>query len=470
MLSKPSPRLINSSCVSSPQPSIALRKSTKIHIRLHKRTLIHQSYNFSLRQVNFQLAFDHIHYPISSLNTISFLAIIISAAGLRNMIFSTTTIFAAMLAVAPLTANAHAIMANPVPFGHPNSSPLAGDGSNFPCKGVPYDTTTPVNNWPVGSVQELLFTTEKDHDSVPTTAVHGGGSCQISVTTDKAPTKDSKWKVIHSFEGGCPVPPPTGGNYVEGSPANMPPLPFTIPSELPDGDMVMAWTWFNKVGNREMYMSCGPVKVSGGSSNTTAFESLPDMAVANIQGVNTCTTPDSSDYLFPNPGNYVTKGNGTVAFKPLCGADTGAGGNMGAPPAPVAPVPGVPSQAPTPSQAALPPTNLASTLRTIITVTAPSGPVPTSVASAQSPAAAPPVSNSPVVSPSQAPTAPGAAPPAGQACSPDGSIVCSTDGKQFAICNWGKAVFRPVAQGTTCQGGKIAKRDGFASTMRTIYA
>jgi hypothetical protein len=374
-----------------------------------------------------------------------------------------------MLAMAPLTAHAHAIMANPVPFGHPNNAPLAADGSNFPCKGVPYDTTTLVNAWPVGSVQELRFATDKDHGTVPTTAVHGGGSCQISVTTDKAPTKDSKWKVIHSFEGGCPVPPPTGGNYPEGSKPNVPPLPFMIPSELPDGDMIMSWSWFNKVGNREMYQSCAPVKVSGGASNTTAFESLPDMAVANIQGVNTCTTPNDSDYLFPNPGNYVTKGNGTAAFAPLCGADTGADGNTGAPAGPVAPAPGVPLQVPTPSQAALP-SNLASTLRTIITVTAPSGPAPTSQTLAQSPAAAPPVPNSPVAVPSNAPIAPGPAPPAGQTCSPDGSIVCSTDGKQFAICNWGKAVFHPVEQGTTCQSGKIAKRHGFASTMRTVYA
>jgi hypothetical protein len=48
--------------------------------------------------------------------------------------------------------------------------------------------------------------------------------------------------------------------------------------------------------------------------------------------------------------------------------------------------------------------------------------------------------------------------------------VCSADGKQFAICNWGKAVFQAVAQGTTCSGGKIAKRYDLASTLRTVYA
>jgi hypothetical protein len=66
-----------------------------------------------------------------------------------------------------------------------------------------------------------------------------------------------------------------------------------------------------------------------------------------------------------------------------------------------------------------------------------------------------------------------APPPAGgqgQTCSPDGSIVCSADGKQFGICNWGKAVMQNVAGGTTCKNGAIAKRDNYATTLKTVYA
>jgi hypothetical protein len=381
------------------------------------------------------------------------------------MMFSTFTALAAMLAVAPV-AHAHMIMAQPVPYGDPDKAPLLESGANFPCKSQPY-TVSKMNEWPVGSLQNLTFTSLS-------TATHAGGSCQISITIDKEPTKASKWKVIHSFVGGCPTPPKEGtGNYVEGTDPHIPALNFTIPSELPNGEMSMAWTWMNKVGNREMYMNCAPVKISGGSSDTAAFDALPDMAIANIAGQDTCRTTEGVDYIFPNPGKYVTNG-GKGPFAPLCGGPS-EGGNPGSPAASGAPVnPGIPSAAPanpgvpTPSQAAASPTaggdKVTSTLRTIITVTAPSGPAPSSKVSAQSPGAA-----NPTPPASQAPVASGIAPPAGQACSPDGSIVCSADNKQFAVCNWGKAVFQPVAAGTTCQGGKIAKRAFNASTLRIVY-
>lgn len=60
--------------------------------------------------------------------------------------------------------------------------------------------------------------------------------------------------VIHSIEGGCPA-------NVDG---NLPADPngdgastfqFSIPDGINPGDYVLAWTWFNKIGNREMYMN-----------------------------------------------------------------------------------------------------------------------------------------------------------------------------------------------------------------------
>lgn len=48
--------------------------------------------------------------------------------------------------------------------------------------------------------------------------------------------------VIHSVIGGCPL----AFDYT-----------FTVPAGVPAGkNVLLGWTWFNKVGNREMYMNC----------------------------------------------------------------------------------------------------------------------------------------------------------------------------------------------------------------------
>ncbi|KAJ4367552.1 hypothetical protein N0V83_007136 [Neocucurbitaria cava] len=377
------------------------------------------------------------------------------------MMSQKSTLLAAMLVMAPLAANAHMIMANPLPYGHPNNSPLDPSGSDFPCKSVPYTVNT-MNEWPVGSSQYLSFTGS---------AVHGGGSCQISVTTDKALTKDSKWKVIYSIEGGCPAS--VAGNLDETKNSDGR-FNFTIPSELPNGEMSMAWTWYNKVGNREMYMNCGPIKVSGGANDNTAFDALPDMAVANLAITPNCKTKESSDYTFENPGKYKISA-GTGPYVSLCGGAPSTGGDAPAP-APQQPAasqsppanPGNSSACRAPSQAPV----QTSTLRTMVTVTAPLGPAPTS---AQGNVSAPSANSPSAPQPSQAPAAPAAPAPApssgtanGSSCSPDGSILCNGE-TQFGICNHGTVVWQAVAAGTKCQNDAIAKRDYAHRNMRTAF-
>lgn len=308
-----------------------------------------------------------------------------------------------------------------------------------------------MNNFKVGEQQTLSFSGS---------AVHGGGSCQLSVTTDKTPTKDSKFKVIHSIEGGCPG--------VDG-PAT---FKFDVPKELPNGEATFAWTWFNKIGNREMYMNCAPITISGGSDDASAFDKLPDMAVANIQAGSgaSCKTPESSDYTFDNPGASVEKA-GSGPFVGLCGGAASGGGtqpqqSQAAPgagasqapnnglytQAPASQAPAAPSQpAAVSSQAPAAPegpaAGVTSTVRTLITVTAPSGAAPSA-----DPA---PAASAPAAQPS---AAPGAGAGGGGACSSEGAIVCNSD-TQFGICNQGKVVWQAVAPGTKCVNGAIAKRD-----------
>jgi hypothetical protein len=144
----------------------------------------------------------------------------------------------------------HMLMSTPVPYGKSSldNSPLQDDGSDFPCKnrtGV-YDPEGANNIMPLGSVQPLEFIGS---------AVHGGGSCQISITYDLQPTNVSVFKVIHSIEGGCPAKN-TSGNLDSGSATSPDPYTysFTVPPSLPTGNATIAWTWFNKGGDREMYM------------------------------------------------------------------------------------------------------------------------------------------------------------------------------------------------------------------------
>lgn len=214
-------------------------------------------------------------------------------------------------------ASAHVVMVNPVPYGQSslNNSPLDASGSDFPCKQRPsvYSADGASNIYPQGSTQHLAFRG---------TAVHGGGSCQVSITTDLKPTKNSVWKVIKSIEGGCPAKGQTG-NMGSDAAAPVPyKYDFQIPKELVAGNYTMAWTWFNKVGNREMYMNCAPMTVTGDSGSDSFMKTLPDMFVANISpGANACRTKPNIDVKFPNPGVAIARfGDVTAAYGPPVGA------------------------------------------------------------------------------------------------------------------------------------------------------
>jgi hypothetical protein len=355
------------------------------------------------------------------------------------------------------SASAHIVMTNPVPFGSPNNSPLDASGADFPCKGPVGGGDFGVNSYAQGSSQKLAF---------KGTAVHGGGSCQVSVTTDLNPTTASVWKVIKSIEGGCPARNAEGNI---GNDANLE-VPYTydfqIPEELAAGKYVFAWTWFNKVGNREMYMNCAPVTVTGSGGSEGFLQTLPDMFKANIG--NGCSTPANKDIEFPNPGNYVEQLNGaTNAFA----APTGncAGGNPGSP-APTKPAPTKSTAAPTSKTAAPTVAPSAPASSPIATTSIPGGvflPIPdpsTTVASASATvtatrSAAPTTTSSAAPSATAAPgggNSSGSFAP-GSACTVEGEWNC-VGGSSFQRCASGTwTVVQGLASGMTCNGGKSSE-------------
>ncbi|KAL1887110.1 hypothetical protein Cpir12675_006689 [Ceratocystis pirilliformis] len=191
------------------------------------------------------------------------------------------------------------------------TSPLDKSGSDYPCKGtlnlLGTAAATSVATWTAGQAYNM---------SVSGGAIHGGGSCQLSLSYDKGKT----FTVIHSYVGNCPTS--TTSSY-----------DFSIPSDAVSGEALFAWTWFNEIGNREMYMNCAVVNIEGSSeakaasvssSAAASFSSRPQIMVANVG--NGCSTTEGSDVKFPNPGPDVTD-DSTNTGNPVgsCSSDSSSG-------------------------------------------------------------------------------------------------------------------------------------------------
>ncbi|KAI9783389.1 MAG: hypothetical protein M1839_003924 [Geoglossum umbratile] len=351
------------------------------------------------------------------------------------MLFSKTSAFALAMGLASY-ADAHMRMAQPVPFDSQNvlNGPLDPTGIDFPCKGDKDYLRKTENTWPIGSNQTLATIGQ---------AVHGGGSCQISVTYDEKPNANSVWKVIHSIQGNCPARNQAGNEGSDAFAANPDKYEFQIPNDLKAGKAIAAWTWFNKVGNPEMYMNCAPITITGGNSKRDPalvardYDSLPNMFKANISP--SCkTTQTGFCVVFPNPGKSVEQ-DAVTPCKFGTPADTFAGdciafngGSSGSGPAPNAPAPNPP---------------------------VPNAPATSSTSAASAPSTPPGV----FVEPPQGNPQPAPQGNSAGTCTTAtfGKVICSADGKLIGICDYGgKVVMGPVAGGTKCvNGAMVAARD-----------
>lgn len=374
---------------------------------------------------------------------------------------STKAILAAAAIWFASSINAHMKLATPIPFGNGlNNSPLDDHGTDFPCKlrkdqdghEVAFDAQGKNNVMPIGVNQTLSFIGS---------AVHGGGSCQISLTTDKPATKNSKWQVIHSIIGSCPSNQP--GNLPDDANGhNATQFQYSIPEGIAPGDYVLAWTWFNNVGNREMYMNCAPVTVTGGSGKRGAdmetpglpkrATSFPDMFVANIG--NGCKTVDSKNVKFPNPGDSVQVNN-TIAPVPPTG-NCATGGNVGSSGGSAGDSSS--ASAVTPAASTVTPTASGGVFAGGAAATTSSAPA----VSAPSPAAA---SSAPAAAPSSAGSTPTAGALTGP-CTAEGDWNC-IGGNSFQRCASGSwSIVQPIASGTTCTSGQSATLNMSAAAVK----
>ena len=321
-----------------------------------------------------------------------------------------------------------------------------------------WNTITQWNVMPIGQQQTISFQGQ---------ATHGGGACQISLTTDNPPTKDSTFKVIKSIEGGCPSTNPGNvGTNPFGYGADK--FNFAIPDTVKPGNYSLAWTWFNKIGNREMYMNCAPVTVissgkrdfqeSNAIEKRDGIADLPTMFRANSG--NGCSTAASGTVLEIPPAN-LGKNVQRIGNEPLtppvgnCGPGSPAQGGQASSPASAAPV--SPAASPvSPSSQAPPPVVSPAPAPVQPSPQAPPAAVPPKASPAQPNPQSPPKHSAAPSSPASPNTAgSGAANPVPGAstgtCSTPGKSVCSPDGKAWGDCMENhQVIFQPVAQGTRC--------------------
>ncbi|RYN63910.1 hypothetical protein AA0119_g12476 [Alternaria tenuissima] len=355
---------------------------------------------------------------------------------------------------------AHVMLESPVPYGRPtlNNSPLDGTGSDFPCKLRPgvYDVTQ-MNYWTAGEAQTIRFVGS---------AVHGGGSCQFSVSEDMQPTKSSRWKVVYSVVGGCPAS--VEGN-LQGGPASRVADTFEVvlPKELPSGEYTFAWTWFNRQGNREMYMNCAPITVRDGGNDPRFLASLPDMFVANLPS-SACSTVENFDYAFPDPGSAVLTGSQASPTTGLVGAGCASMTALGSGSGTVRPANALSNSSPGQQstytvlgeQPAAAASEVASAnwLGSAAVKALAVGEMTASEAKAS------------VAQVTQALASQGPVPPAGVAaslpaasetcvpCSSTNEVVC-IDSDHYGLCDLGCARSQLLAPGTVCTDGQILRRD-----------
>ncbi|KAI9036322.1 uncharacterized protein KD926_002086 [Aspergillus affinis] len=336
------------------------------------------------------------------------------------------------------SVSGHIQMSNPYPIRSPlnkdtsgqkdysYTNPLSTDGSDYPCKGYAKDPFESQATYSPGG----SYTME-----LQGSATHGGGSCQIALSYDSG----DSWKVIHTILGGCPI----AKKY-----------DFTIPSDAQTGEALLGWSWFNKIGNREMYMNCAQVTIAGGDNRkiSTAlarresFGSLPELFRANTGGPAGCKTIEGEEVNFPLPGPSVKGSLSGMGYEctgsaPFLRGDYGSKASSNT--VSLAVIPKASSSAMAPSFSA-------------VAATA-------SIDAAQSSAVANPASNK-VASTFRAPEAhaqqtTAAEPPSDTEVScAHGSIVCGADGKSWSLYDNGRAAHMGnVVAGTQCLHGAMQR-------------
>ncbi|KAI4599289.1 mucin 12, cell surface associated [Pestalotiopsis sp. 9143b] len=373
----------------------------------------------------------------------------------------------------------HIVLENPRPFLKAEDGPSnPNTAATFPCK-VPEGARLEMDGAPtemaIGEDQLLTFSG---------TAVHGGGSCQISLTSDIdddfRPNKESHFSVIHSIEGGCPARNQSGN--LDGP--NTDQYFFKIPAAVSPGNYVLGWTWVPRIGGQpEYYMNCAPITVTASATKAKRMplserresmltkrevfpDDFPSVWMADMSPLTgDCTHNEALvqqiAIAYPNPGKYVDRPdpNEQLVQQTCDGNPTASAGA----PAVSASTTAAASSTPLTSSAVLSsaPATSSSPVATSLVET-PTSTVPATtlevipITSTAAEATTSSMASSTLISSTMASSTSSSAAPAGTAdastCT-EGYLLC-VDGTQFSTCTGGSwTAPQPLAPGTTCTGG-----------------
>ncbi|KAJ1676943.1 hypothetical protein EV182_007197, partial [Spiromyces aspiralis] len=174
------------------------------------------------------------------------------------------------------------IVGNNIPPGlvnGPNGTPSGRDGDLPICKS---DKKSPIVEVKAGEPLKVKF--------LQNNAAHSGGHCEFSLSYDNG----KEFVVIHQVLKTCfkkTVPPVGDGNLMEVSEYDIP-----FPADLPSGEAIFSWTWVNASGNREFYMNCIDVKITGKEGGSYKGKK---MLIVNHPSLGTNVIPEFG-------GNYET--------------------------------------------------------------------------------------------------------------------------------------------------------------------
>lgn len=144
-----------------------------------------------------------------------------------------------------------------------NASP---DFFTFPCKGFSVGPPT------------YTFNSNQISITLEGTATHGGGHCQFGISYD-----NQNFVVLKTVLKTCLLDTMT--------------FTFDLPSNAPDGNLIVFWTWINRIGNREYYMECADVNIVSNNINNGQLTGK-DLFIANLPGyphINEWTPDESPD-------------------------------------------------------------------------------------------------------------------------------------------------------------------------------